>query len=134
MESFWPKIWVTSRTKILAGIPSNWRIFESNWLDIESQIVNLTQNILKLLGIPGRILVLLVTQILGQNDSIFSFSTSLQSFWETIGVTRKLTNNSHCCWKTRIASVSLRRFSLLKLSLFVPQFALVIKHFSVFVN
>ena len=30
--------WVTGGTKIRPGIPSNWRIFESNWLDIESQI------------------------------------------------------------------------------------------------
>ena len=35
--------WVTGGTKIWPGIPNNWRIFESNWLDIESQIVNLTQ-------------------------------------------------------------------------------------------
>ena len=30
--------WVTWGTKIRLGIPSNWRIFESNWLNIESQI------------------------------------------------------------------------------------------------
>ena len=28
------KSWVTGGTKIWPGIPSNWRIFESNWLDI----------------------------------------------------------------------------------------------------
>ena len=36
------KSWVTGGTKIWPGIPNNWRIFESNWLDIESQIDNLT--------------------------------------------------------------------------------------------
>ena len=44
---FDPKSWVTGKTKIRPGIQSNWRIFksnfntrywESNWLDIESQI------------------------------------------------------------------------------------------------
>ena len=39
MESFWPKSWVTGGSKIRPRIPSNWRIFESNWLHIESQIV-----------------------------------------------------------------------------------------------
>ena len=39
------KIWVTGGTKIWSGIPSNWRIFESLWLDIESQIDNLTFNV-----------------------------------------------------------------------------------------
>ena len=43
MESFWPKSWVTRGIKIRPGIPSNWRTFESNWLDIESQIDNLNQ-------------------------------------------------------------------------------------------
>ena len=38
------KNWVTGGTNIQPGIPSNWRIFESNWLDIESQFV-LTLNI-----------------------------------------------------------------------------------------
>ena len=33
---------VTGGTKIRPEIPGNWRIFESNWVDIESQIVNLT--------------------------------------------------------------------------------------------
>ena len=31
------KSWVTGGTKITPGIPSYRRIFESNWLDIESQ-------------------------------------------------------------------------------------------------
>ena len=43
--------WVTGGTKIWPGIPSNWRMFELNWLDIERQFeirysnirVNLTQ-------------------------------------------------------------------------------------------
>ena len=82
----WKKKWshfdlksrVTCGSKILPGIPSNWRMFESNWLDIESQIdsiliVKLTiwlsilsqfdWNILKLLGITGRILVPPVTKL-----------------------------------------------------------------------
>ena len=34
------KIWVTDRTKIIQpGIPSNWRTFEWNRLDIESQTI-----------------------------------------------------------------------------------------------
>ena len=39
------KSWVTGETKIQPGIPSCWRIFESNWFDIESQL-ELTLNIL----------------------------------------------------------------------------------------
>ena len=38
---FYLKSWVTRGTKIWPWIPSNWRIFELNWLNIESQIVNL---------------------------------------------------------------------------------------------
>ena len=38
------KSWVTGGTKIRPGIPSNWKLFESNWLDIESQIDNLNLN------------------------------------------------------------------------------------------
>ena len=64
------KSWVTGGTKIRPGIPSNWRIFESNWLDIESQFWNqlstssqFYSNILQLLEIPGRILVPPVTQL-----------------------------------------------------------------------
>ena len=48
------KSWVTGSNKIRLGIPCNWRIFESNWLDIESQF---DSNILQLHGIQGRILV-----------------------------------------------------------------------------
>ena len=39
------KNWVTGATKIQPRILSNWRIFESNWLDIESLIDNSTLNI-----------------------------------------------------------------------------------------
>ena len=43
------KSWVTCRTKIQSGKVGNWRIFESNWLNIKSQIdstlrVKLTQH------------------------------------------------------------------------------------------
>ena len=38
------KSWVTGGAKIRPGIPSNWKIFESNWLDVESQF-ELTLNI-----------------------------------------------------------------------------------------
>ena len=34
MESFWPKSRVISGSKIWHGIVSNWRLFESNWIDI----------------------------------------------------------------------------------------------------
>ena len=54
------KSWVTGVTKIRPGIPSNWRIYELNWLEISSQF---DSNILQLLGIPGRILVPQVTQL-----------------------------------------------------------------------
>ena len=64
------KNWVTGGTKIRPGIPSNWRIFESNWLDIEKEFLNclsissqFDSKILQWLGIPGRILVPPVTQI-----------------------------------------------------------------------
>ena len=47
MESFWPKkLSHFSELKFGPKIPSNWRIFESNWLDIESQFY---PNILQLL-------------------------------------------------------------------------------------
>ena len=44
LSQFDQKSWVTGGTKIRPRIPSNWKIVESNWLDIESQIVrvNLT--------------------------------------------------------------------------------------------
>ena len=54
------KSWVTGGTKIWPGIPNNWRIFESNWFVIESQFDSI---ILKVLGIPGQILVPPVTQL-----------------------------------------------------------------------
>ena len=69
------KNWVTSGSKIWPGIPSNFRIFESNWLDIESNWqfdsqyrVNLTQ------------IIHLIHQwlnFLGQNDFIFFFQCSI---------------------------------------------------------
>ena len=37
MSHFDLKSWVIDGTKIPLGITSNWRIFESKWLDIESQ-------------------------------------------------------------------------------------------------
>ena len=68
------KSWVTGKTKIRHGIPSNWKIFESNWLDIESFIINLTQIFSNwLLGIPGRILVPPVTQLFGSKWLHFFF-------------------------------------------------------------
>ena len=44
MEPFDLKSWVTGGPKIRPGIPSNCRIFQSNWLDIENQIDNWTLN------------------------------------------------------------------------------------------
>ena len=76
------KSWVTGGTKIWSGIPSYWRLFDSNWLDIESQVNSnwldiesqiglnwldiesqFDSNILQLLGIPDRILIPPVTQL-----------------------------------------------------------------------
>ena len=65
------KSWVTNGTKIRPGIPSNGRIFESNWLDNESQFDSMN---LQLLGIPGRILFPLVTQLFRSKWFRFSFS------------------------------------------------------------
>ena len=48
------KIWIPGGTKIRPEIPSNWRIFESNWPDVEIQF---DSNVLQLLGISGQILV-----------------------------------------------------------------------------
>ena len=72
------KSWVTGGTKKRPGIPGFIDI-DSN---IESQFNLLSifsqfdSNILQLLGIPGRILVLPVTQLLGQNDSLLFFRCS----------------------------------------------------------
>ena len=76
------KSWVTGGTKIRPGIPSNWRIFEWNWLLISSQFdsqyrVNFTQvfsNYSQLLGIPVRILVSPVTQLFRSTWLNFFFS------------------------------------------------------------
>ena len=54
------KSWVSGGTKTRSGIPSIWKIFEWNWVDIESQFYS---NILQLPGNPGRILVPPVTQL-----------------------------------------------------------------------
>ena len=68
------KIWVTGGTKIRLEIPSNWGIFESNWLDIGSQF---NSNILILPGIPGQIDSILrvnLTQIFSNySDSLVEF-------------------------------------------------------------
>ena len=97
------KSWVTGVTKIWPRIPSNWRIFESNWLDIENQIDILTLNIKSIwLSISSQFdsqYRVNLTQIfsnytefrvefwfrqrlnfLGQNDSIFSLSVQVQQF------------------------------------------------------
>ena len=70
MSHFYLKSWVSGGTKIRPGIPSNWRIFESNWLDIERQF---DSYILQLLGIPGRILLPPVTQLFRSKWLIFFF-------------------------------------------------------------
>ena len=71
MESFWPKnLWVTGGTEIQTGIPSNWRIFESNWLSISSQFDSFS-NYLKPrveISVPP------VTQIFRSKVFIFSLS------------------------------------------------------------
>ena len=73
------KNWVTGGKKIRLVIPSNWRIFESNWLDIKSEIV---LNILQLLWIPGWILVPPVTLLFRAKWLHFSFSVDLfQQFY-----------------------------------------------------
>ena len=99
------KNWVTGGTKIRPGILSTWRIFESNWLDVERKFdsilrVNLIRywdsiwfdieiqfdsniesqfdsNIVQFLGIPGRILVPPVTQLFGSKWFHFFFQYRL---------------------------------------------------------
>ena len=98
------KNWIPGGIKIRPEIPSNWRIFESNWPDVESQF---DSNVLQLLGISGQILVcqfdsqnrVNLTQIfsnysefrvefyfhqwlklLGQNGSFFSLCTAKHFF------------------------------------------------------
>ena len=85
------KSWVTEGTNIQPAILSDWRIFESNWLDIESQIklrVNkkwlslssqFDSNILLLLGIPVEFSFRQWLNYLGQNNYIFSFSANNQT-------------------------------------------------------
>ena len=53
------KNWVTGGTKIRPEIPSNWRIFDLNWLSISSLF---DSNILQILRIPDRTSVPPVTQ------------------------------------------------------------------------
>ena len=99
------KSWVTGGTQIRPGIPRNWRIFESNWLDIESQLKKLRifesnwldiesqfkiwlsissqfdWNTFQLLGIPGRILVPQVTQLYRSKWLHFFFRLIGDSAW-----------------------------------------------------
>ena len=82
MESFWPKNCVTGGTKIRPKIQSYWRIFESNWLEIESQF---NSNILQLLGIPGRILVPKVTQLFRSKWLYFFLQWSFRAKSKRIG-------------------------------------------------
>ena len=51
---FGRKSWITGGTKIQPGILSNWRIFESNWILIESLFYSYI--ILQLLGVIGEYL------------------------------------------------------------------------------
>ena len=71
------KSWVTGATKIRPEIPSNWRISESNRLDIVSQIANLTHNI----------------------ESIFSCASdsTFRSKW--------LNFFFQCCWSQKILGI-----------------------------
>ena len=105
------KSWVTSGTKIRPGIPSNWKIFESNWLSI-----------LQLLGILGRILVHPMTQLFRskwlhffvqclafsswrascQNPSTWHQSVSLWSLEQIKTEKAKLTPSKALLWR-RIA-------------------------------
>ena len=83
------KSWVTGGTKIWTGIPSYWRIFESNWLDTESQFdFNITSqfdsNILQLLGIPGWNLVPPVTQLFRSKWLHFFFECSIANVIQLI--------------------------------------------------
>ena len=76
------KSWVTGGTKIRPVIPSNWKIFESNWLSISSQF---DSNILQLLRITGRILVPPVTQLFRSKWLIFSFSDLKMTLVDRVG-------------------------------------------------
>ena len=106
------KSWVTCGTKIRPGKVGNWRIFESNWLNIKSQIystlrvyltltlrVKLTHhwesnwliiespidsNILQLFTLPGRITISPVTQLLRSKWLIFSLGALREKNWDHI--------------------------------------------------
>ena len=91
---YWESNWldIESRIDLILRVELTW-YWESNWLDIESLF---DSNILQLLGISGRILFREWLTILGQNDSIFSFSSflmligsfvSTESNWNHAGVT-----------------------------------------------
>ena len=96
------KSWVTDETKIRPGILSNWRIFESNWLDIESQFkltqyrVNLTQIFSNYSDSRVEFHFHQWLKFLGQNDSIFSSSVrwkyrlliSLELKWPNVNCCR----------------------------------------------
>ena len=78
--------WVSGGTKIRPGIPSNWRIFESNRLDIESWLkidyqyrVNLTQIFSTYLE-SVEFLVPLVTQFFRSKWLHFFFQSTLRLF------------------------------------------------------
>ena len=80
MKSFDLKSWVTGGTKIRPGIPSNWRIFESNWLDNESQFLN--EWTLKFLGQNGSIFSFSVLCSLGNwLNKIFKFELKTKMHW-----------------------------------------------------
>ena len=105
------KSWVTGGTKIRPGIPSNRRMIESNWLDIESQILNwlsisnqFDSNILQLLGIPGRILVPPVTQLFRSKWLNFFF----QCWWTKIDCFTQCRQN-FLSWLT-LKTVQLNKF------------------------
>ena len=89
MGHFDLKSWVTGGSKIRSKIPNNWRIFESNWLDIESQF---DSNIFKLLGILDRILDPPGTQLFRSKWLNFSFSLV---FLEINNGTKNLITNKY---------------------------------------
>ena len=92
------KMWVTDGTKIRPGIPSDWLIFVSNWLDIESQI---DSNIFQLLGIPGLIIDSSVTQIFRSKWLLFFVQCTRQNLmrrsWEGIQVGVVISNGRLFC-------------------------------------
>ena len=118
--SLWHKIWVTGGTKIWPGIPSNWRIFEPHWLgvvktlNIESIWLNY---ILQLLGIPGQILVSLVTQL---------FRSKWQHFFQCVWKEDKLTRKVAVHLRVIIARGFTNHRSLLRIQLLSGKYLLLI--------